>query len=169
MPNTLPQEPKEFFYSLLGLIRLLHMSYHHCHTNTQGPTYYGDHLLLQRLYDAGTGSPDLVGELDSLMEKMKGLGLQGPVRLDEILKRLQDYYGHFQLDSRVESVDPARFFPALLDIEVELQRVLTDFNSLLAEQPDLLLENNDGLINLLQGTADAHQANIYLIQQRLAR
>ena len=118
----LDPESTEFFYSLLGLLRLLQLAYHYTHVNTQGPFYYGDHLLLQRLYGAGEGSPDLVGETDSLMERMKGLGFAGPVSLGDLLERLQALYGHFNLSGRIESTDPSSFFPALLDIEVELQK-----------------------------------------------
>ncbi len=169
MARRLDPESTEFFYSLLGLLRILQLAYHYAHTNTQGPSFYGDHLLLQRLYAGGDGSPDLVGETDSLMERMKGLGLAGPVSLGDLVGRLQSLYSHFNLSGRIESSDPAHFFPALLDIEVELQKALTDFNTLLEGNPQLLVESNIGTLNLLQDIADIHQVNVYLLQQRIAK
>jgi len=125
------------------------------HWQTRGETYYGDHLLFERLYN------DANGMVDSLAEKSVGLGnhlfvqplLQGSFLL-EVLKSL---YGDVPVnpDSGLYPVISLRAVLRFLVFGKLVYGVL--------EQKGLL---SHGLDNMLQGIADKHEEFAYLLKQR---
>jgi len=56
--------------SLLAHLRALRWLYHTTHWQLKGESYYGDHLLFQRLYAGEDGGPNLDDEIDGLGERM---------------------------------------------------------------------------------------------------
>lgn len=150
--------------TVVAILRALNMGYHHAHINVKGPTYYGDHILLQRLYfgEADDGAPIL--EIDSVMERLKGLYPTRLIPLGEILTRMAHEYQMIQgIDA--DSDNTAKF-QELVKLEMRLQSVLS---KLIADLQDatVLGSGTDGTLNLLQGIADKHQQNVYLINQRI--
>jgi len=146
------------FYKVIGLLRLLNLAYHHAHINAKGESYYGDHLLLQRLYEEGSS----IEEIDSVMERMKGLFPEVPVSLSTVLKEVEHYARQFKAYDASTGTNP---WPILIAIEMELQHQLDKAYKSVGEVKELAILDS-GVANLLQGVADNHQKNLYLLQER---
>lgn len=125
------------------------------HWQTRGDTYYGDHLLFERLYN------DANGMVDSLAEKAVGTGnhllvqplLQGSFLLD-VLKSL---YG----DAPVNP--PSDIYP-VLSLRAVLR--LLAFEKLVYGVLEQKGQLTHGIDNMLQGIADKHEEFAYLLKQR---
>lgn len=134
---------------LLAHLRAMYLSYQTSHWQTKGPTYYGNHLLFQRLYES------VQGEVDTLAEKIVGYVGPAGVNLD----------GQADLVSSI-----ARSFAAIPDhhrrglaAEDRLQRYLKLAYDSIKESGAMTL----GLDDFLMATASAHETNVYLLQQVL--
>ena len=134
--------------NLLGFIRAMHWNYWTTHWQVKGQPFYGDHLLFQRLYEG------MVEEIDGLAEKIVGMlgseavgGHDSIDRAHNVLKRWQD---------------TTDVYARALQTEQEFQILVKGVNDLLDSSGNLSF----GLGNFLQGLADAHETNIYLLQQR---
>jgi DNA-binding ferritin-like protein len=136
--------------AVLGAMRGLHWHYTTAHWQVGGPPQYGDHLLFSRFYEA------LVPEIDAMAEKLVG------------------YYG-------TNAVDPCRsldvthmflhgmsgidcLFERSLKMEETFQQILKGAYTVVKEQTEVMTL---GLDDFLMATASAHEANIYLLQQRI--
>jgi DNA-binding ferritin-like protein len=138
---------------LLSYTRALYQFYHFAHFQTKGPNYYADHLLLQRLYES------VQAEIDGIGEKAVGLfGADSIDVADDAQMTAKLLMGWRALRSEHSVMDVA------LKAERDYQEFLASLLGELKKQDKL----DDGLENFLQGLADAHQTNLYLLQQRTA-
>ena len=133
---------------LLATLRATHFVHWTGHWQVKGNPYYGDHLLLQRLYEG------LDNEIDTLAEKlvaMFGVEIVNPaqqsVRMNQIIQSL----------STVQN-------PIIrsLNTEKKLMQLLEHTFKSLEKQNSLSLGMND----FIAATANAHETYIYLLQQR---
>lgn len=130
---------------LLGMLRALQWMYQTAHWQTQGDQFYGDHLLFERLY-AGLGE-----EIDGLAEKL--VAMAGPETVNpgpqgaHLASFIQEWQGW----------GGSPFFIGL-KAEQNLQEAIKG----LLSDPSL----STGMENFLQGLADTHETNIYLLLQR---
>jgi hypothetical protein len=108
--------------SALKALAVVHQSHH---WQTRGVTYYGDHLLFERIY----GNVD--GEVDGIAEKAVGFG------------------PHLLVQPIVVSTHQLMVLLHLAYAGLEKSGLLSL-----------------GVDNRLQGIADKHEENIYLLQQR---
>lgn len=154
MPTDAMGDRQSALFDLIVLLRTLNLGYHHAHVNTKGRAYYGDHLLLQRLY-TGNGGPNPITEIDGLMEQWKRLYPQS--MLDPAAMAVA--VAHAAQPLARKSGEAA--MRALLEMERTLERRIAN---VLKSWPG----EDAGLDNFLQGIADQHATNIYLLQQRLA-
>ena len=147
--------------TIIAILRTLNMGYHHAHANVKGANYYGDHLLLQRLYIEGSS----VGEIDTVMERLKGLYPTRLIQMGETLDRMEQEH---EIISAIDSPggENVATFQALVKLEMRLQGVIAKLVQAL-EDRSILGNGTDGTINLLQGIADKHQGSVYLINQRI--
>lgn len=144
--------------TLEAILRSLNLAYHTAHINVRGGHYYGDHLLLQRLYFGEAGGQAPITEIDGVMERRKGL------------------YPQQLLDARDIAVAMGEWVPRLMTPGVPVdwgkliqgeQEVLKTIDTAIAQaRHDLPLSQQEGVVNLLAGIADAHQQTIYLLQER---
>lgn len=154
---------------MLGIIahlRALNLAYHHAHINAKGPTFYGDHLLLQRLYfgegEDDAGSPIL--EIDAFMERLKGLFPEQPLHPYATAEATASLLKPLANTHTVE-----QGWQYLLHLENQLLEALAETTRAVEEKvAEERSARGDGLLDLLQGTANTHQGNVYLLQQRLA-
>lgn len=142
--------------SLLVMLRSVYLLHQAHHWQSAGKSYYGDHLLFQRIYET------VLPEMDSVAERTVGLG------------------GAQLVYSAAQSALTTRALEAFSDVEKHAQarmpasqaRVFSSLNAEMAliEAIDkvLALRNSNGVQNLLQGIADTHEGNVYLLQQRLS-
>lgn len=135
--------------SLYSVLLAQHRNLWSTHNQISGPTYYGDHLLLERLYTAMTE------EIDELAERM--VAWVGPGAVDNIpvVEAMVRW-----LKAWAQEPDPfARAMLGEQAIQAELQRTYDTIKS--AGQMSL------GMDDMIMGMADEHEKAVYLIQQRL--
>ncbi len=135
------------------------------HWQTQGPSFYADHLLFERLYDVSLEFIDQVAE--------RAVGTYGPGSVDPflqaggVLKVVSHICGHAQGDPSPTSLEAAT--PELM-VERSLRGEVTFLKAL--DASIVAMERSgkmtSGTSNLLEGVADKHETFVYLLRQRSA-
>jgi DNA-binding ferritin-like protein len=140
--------------ALLGVwaaIRAEHQLFWTYHWRSKGSSYYGDHLLWQRLYEAR------VQEIDRMAEVIMAIG--GPSAVDP----MRSWVAVSDIINRSEKLgatDAARGVALVADT---LNRI-DSANELLGAGANTLAINN-----VLAGFADKHLEALYLLRQRAAQ
>jgi len=140
--------------ALVAVLRAVYQTHQGAHWQTRTQTYYADHLLFQRLYDK------LPEEIDSVAERTVGNG--GVALLDPAKQAAQT----------LDVVASVRGKKTSLRSPQELVEISFAAEMFLLQVIDEILTTtrvSQGTQNLLQGIADAHEGNVYLLQQRLAQ
>ncbi|NBQ99351.1 MAG: hypothetical protein EBT79_02250 [Actinobacteria bacterium] len=137
--------------NLLSYLRAMYLSYQTSHWQTKGPTYYGNHLLFQRLYES------VQGEIDALAEKI--VGYVGPVSVDiqgqaGLISTHLNAFAFYGEDHHVRG----------LRTEEAVQQYIKAAYDGIKEAGMMTL----GLDDWLMATASAHETNQYLLQQVLS-
>jgi DNA-binding ferritin-like protein len=141
---------------LLVHLRFLSVLHQTHHWTAAGDPFYGDHLLFERLYDG------LQPEIDDVAENAVGFGTAQSVDLQLQCQQLLRLVQQFAVQPAVPSVqDLARLS---LAAEVAFLAVVKDILQQLDERGML----DPGLDNMLQGLADRHNRNVYLLKRRCA-
>jgi DNA-binding ferritin-like protein len=143
-----PSDPTaQTLQNLLGALRAAHWSHWTSHWQVAGGSYYGDHLLLQRLYEA------IPAEIDALAEKL--VGAYGPDVVEPVCQ------AHVMLEflNLQADTDPIR---RARKVEEHLLGYFQDVFSGLEASRALSLGMND----FLAATANAHETFVYLLRQR---
>lgn len=135
-------------HKLLEHLLALYLLYYEAHWKSSGTGQYGDHTLYTRLYGG------VLGELDTLAEKL--LGLHGFRALD----MLRMVRGACCLLAEWECCET--LLNRALLAENSLQDALAAAYKSIERQGGLTL----GLDDFLMATANAHETNLYLLQQR---
>lgn len=138
---------------LLALLRAVYSLHQAHHWDSKGPTYYGDHLLFQRLYEG------ITPEIDAVAERAVGAG--GEVEYVSQSSVKTQILSNFEKQEReaARTVSPA---DARVVASLEAEKTLLAFiDQVLASGA------SQGTQNLLQGIADKHEGHVYLLQQRL--
>ena len=148
--------------AVLGTLRGMESAYHTLHWQVGGPNFYGDHLLLQRLYEAG-GNPDIIKEIDSLGEKMVAYAGPESVR-GEVIWGLATNTTSEILRRAGKTPSPETVIGAMLRTEELLQEQIRFAYQTLKDRGQLSL----GLDDFLMALADERDGAIYLLRQRLA-
>lgn len=133
---------------LLADLQAMREAYQALHWSADGPSAYGDHLLFGRLYDK------LVAEVDGLAEKLVG-----------VTRNSNTVFVTRQMDRMVNRLDPSVHGTVTGMLQVErtfCQDAVPAAKAVLLSGGEL----SEGLDNFLQGLADAHEENVYLLQQR---
>jgi DNA-binding ferritin-like protein len=139
----------EMLTGLLGRLKALYWFHWTAHWQTAGASFYGDHLMFERMKDS------TAEEIDQLAEKIVGLFGAGAVNPHHVLE-------HEQMSMPTEGTGFDLAGKAF-DLESQFQAELKNCYDHL-EMADLLPL---GLDDFLQALASAHDTNIYLLQQRL--
>lgn len=139
---------------LLALLRTLRWHYHTTHWRVYGKSFYGDHLMFERLYQ---GEPSLDDEIDTLAEKMVALYGRDVVASQTIWPEATR-----SLESAArQSECPYR---QALALEEEVQQTLKSAHDTLKAEGKLTAGMDDYLIAL----ANERDTAIYLLKQRLS-
>lgn len=151
-PNLSPQGITSLvsLLSLLGAAAQLHQLHH---WQVKGEQYYGDHILLQRIYE------DSGNFIDSLAERTVGyFGIIPPVQFVQAV-------GQFVSNFASKTLEPPEMLMSSLEIEKTIISTISSVRQGLEANGEL----TDGIDNLLQGIADKHEEFIYLLQQRVVK
>jgi DNA-binding ferritin-like protein len=134
--------------TLLAALRAAHWSHWTSHWQTKGNPYYGDHLLLERLYNA------ITEEIDTLAEK--SVAFYGPECVDPVAQANM-------MSAILANHAVADPILRAMRIEQVLQAMFKDTFDTLEAGGQLSL----GLNDFIAAAANAHETAIYLLQQRL--
>lgn len=138
---------------LLALLRAVYQIHQAAHWQVKGTTFYGDHLLFQRLYEAMTPEIDAVAE--------RAVGISADPRLIEPVAQA-DAIAAYVEDIRY-SVEDVATNKDLISVGLQAEQYVLDaLDEILSQQ------TSQGTQNLLQGIADTHESHVYLLQQRLS-
>lgn len=135
---------------VLSILRAQYLSYQTSHWQASGLSYYGNHLLFQRLYESVTE------EIDGIAEKMVG------------------YLGSESVNLAPQAVKVATHAVAWSKIDCPFHRGLVSEEHLQAATKaayDGIKEAKAmtlGLDDFLMAMANAHETNAYLLQQVMA-
>jgi DNA-binding ferritin-like protein len=139
----------KYLVQLLAMLRAMHWAHWTAHWKMQGNSFYGDHLLFQRMYEG------MVEEIDTLAEKI--VGIYGPDALFDIpmMADAQRF-----LTGHDDAADP---YSGAKAMEEHLQAAIKTTYEALKESGEITL----GLDDFLMAMASAHETNLYLLGQKL--
>lgn len=139
----------EMLQWLLGCLRAQYWSYQQSHWQVKGQSFYGDHLLFQRLYES------VQEQTDVLAEKM--VGMYGPDAVDGL-----DVGAKFESFIRRWNDTSCLHKRGLLS-EQDFQQICERVYEQLKSMGELSL----GMDDFLMATASEHETNQYLLRQLL--
>lgn len=134
---------------VLGCLRAQYLSYQTSHWQVVGQSFYGNHLLFERLYSS------VLLQIDALAEKLVGYLGRDAVDLDYQIRTIASYTVRWtQIDCHHK-----RGLQSEADIQAALKRAYDGIKQVKA----MTL----GLDDWIMATANAHEENEYLLQQAL--
>lgn len=132
---------------LLAFLRGVHWSHWTAHWEVKGQPSYGDHLLMERLYNS------VEEEIDTLAEKIVGeFGSEAVNQVDQAKYMLQSLMSFSEKDPIKRS----------LLVEEMTQDFLKSVYNLLDSMNTMSL----GLDDFIMSIANSHETNLYLLRQR---
>lgn len=133
---------------ILSILRAAHWAHWTSHWQVQGEPFYGDHLMLSRMYEA------IEEEIDTLAEKIVGeFGAQAVDPVEQMHLAMQVLTEHENADPVVRSLSIEDYIQAELDVTY---RQLKQGNML-----------SLGLDDFIMSIANAHETHLYLLRQKL--
>jgi len=149
------EDPSNWLSVTIAFLRSCSIVHQTHHWQTRGASYYGDHLLFERLYN------DSQGMIDTLAEKsiaFRQHPVVDPIRQVALIGKMVNHIYESQTTSGAES------YPSVsLRAELLLLVLLKMVYKRLEGKECLTM----GLDNLLQDMADKHEQFVYLLQQRV--
>lgn len=142
--------------ALLSYLTFVDRVHHTHHWIAQGDPFYSDHGLFSRLYEATSG------EIDSLAEKVVGLGSSENVDLETISKQVEKWSAVMNQKSSTVPLS-SELARKSLDAEMAFLKFVDMTTDSLRECGML----TRGLDNFLAGLSDAHEGHAYLLKQRV--
>jgi DNA-binding ferritin-like protein len=141
---------------VLSALRAQAMLLQTAHWSTRGETFYGDHLLFERLYGV------VNGEVDMVAEKAVGVGsanfVNAPLQLKQMYKIMCMY------DESVSTIpQPSDWARKCYTAEQHIIGLVDQAIESLKSSGCL----TKGVDNMLVGILDAHENNCYLLKQRI--
>ena len=137
----------------LGSLRFLYLMYQNCHWQCSGLSFYQDHLLFQRLYEA------VLGDIDATAEKIVGVFESELVNLDSQMKIMSMLTDKFVIDSSA----PVNCFKVAISAEMHFQKLSKKLKEIL-EAEDLLTL---GVDDLLAAQSSSSEERLYLLKSSL--
>jgi DNA-binding ferritin-like protein len=141
----------------LALMKALQNYYQHAHWISKGEPYYGDHLLFERLYG------DLGKQIDSLAEKMVGLGGDSLVCVKTVMAMTAKILSHVpDMDENMLGYELAE---TGLKLEISFLKCTDDLYNKMKTEGSITL----GFDDLLMSLYNEHEGSVYLLQQRVKK
>ena len=135
----------------LRFLALVHQTHHWV---SRGDTFYGDHLLFERIYNA------VVEDIDAVAEKSIGLGHVDNVAIRLQVKQLNQLTAGYGMMSTI----PQTTELAKRSLAAETNFIKTTELAIQAMKESGRMTR--GLDNLLAGLLDTHEGHVYLLKQR---
>lgn len=135
----------------LGFLRALGMIHHSHHWQAMRASFYGDHLLLEKLYKTVQDEVDTVGE--------KVVGIDSPALTNYFLQMSHIKAFMKKVSSRDKS-------PLIVSLESEILLIIV--GELISDRLKESALFTSGLANMMGDILDRHETHVYLLNQRLA-
>jgi DNA-binding ferritin-like protein len=153
-----PHETSDIGHELtyhIAWLRVLSIWFQHAHWATKGSTFYGDHLLFERIYG------EIAGEIDGLAEK--AVGLTGPDAVDThtACKLIGEMLASYPSPSRAS--EATMIAATGLAIVKDYMHTVEETYKGLKESGSLTL----GLDDLLMALHNKLEGFVYLLKQRV--
>jgi len=138
---------------LLTWLRALYFTHQTHHWISKGDSFFGNHLLFQRIYE------EVLPEIDAVAEKSVGLGDENNVNL------------HKQLETALEIVfsnSSVNVIPSPDDLAKKSLKLELEFLCVCEVLRKSMKANGTlttGIDNLVAGIADVHESHCYLLQR----
>jgi DNA-binding ferritin-like protein len=132
-------------HSIATLLRALQLFAHRAHNDVRGDGFFADHKFFGKIYG------EYEEAFDSVIERMIGLGEK-----TDIVQINSDACA--DSSKLPNNHDAKRFFAVLIKSEENLCALIKK----------AVPQSTDGTQNLLQGIADASEARLYLMKQRVS-
>lgn len=155
--ESLEKLPETDMKKYLSLLKALQAYYQHAHWISKGETFYGDHLLFERLY----GSVN--EQIDSLAEKMVALGGDHYVCVRTVMRMTSEILE--KIPEMVEDTVGLELAQSALKLEKKFLSSTKNLYNKLKEDGSLSL----GLDDMLMALYNAHEGNVYLLGQKIKR
>jgi hypothetical protein len=141
----------------LALMKAIQNYYQHAHWISKGEPYYGDHLLFERLYGS------MNGQIDSLAEKMVGLGGDHFVCVKTVMSMTAKILSHLPfMDENTLGYELAK---SAIKLEKMFLACTKNLYKKMKDDGSLTLGFDDMLMSL----HNEHESNVYLLGQRIKR
>lgn len=134
----------------LGLVAQTH------HWISSGDSFYGDHLMFDRIYS------NIAEDIDTVAEKAVGMGTEHNVDINMHVAQLACLAGTYGSAQTIPN--PNKLASRTLIAEEAFMKCLDDCIARMDEEGTL----TNGLENMLQGLRDRHEQNCYLLKRRCA-
>jgi DNA-binding ferritin-like protein len=142
---------------LLVMARAITMLHQTHHWQSRGDSYYGDHLLFDRLYT------ETLADIDTIAERVVGLAgvelVNSSLQASQVCKLVCDVFG--------ASIGIPRS-TELMQRSLDAEEMYGKFVETCKECLKINNELSYGTDNLLAGIADKCEGRIYLLKQRLS-
>ena len=141
---------------MLAQLRALHCIHHTHHWQALGDSFYGDHLLFGRLYEA------IAAEIDTVGEKVIGLSCVENVNLIIQINQITQFVLCVTQDRNA--------IPDKNDLVKRSMMCELDFlnNCAMAKQMlDAAGMLTGGVSNMIESIEDVHEGHVYLLKQRI--
>ena len=147
-PLNINPESRQILQELLAALRAAHWSHWTSHWQVKGSPYYGDHLMMERLYNA------VSEEIDTLAEKI--VAIYGPSAV-EAVRQMQLSEDFLKQWKRPDPLEQA------FVVEDSLQYLFAHAFQTLENMGQMSLGMND----FIAAAANSHETAVYLLTQRL--
>lgn len=139
-------EKQKVLNGLVAGLRALYLIHQHSHWKSHGMSFYGDHLMFQRIYESAAA------DADSLAERLIGL------------------YGNDAMDLAEQSALMSKLTAKYTgtDVVANSLKAETDCKNWIGLAIPKLQSVSPGLDNLLRDIYDNREGNLYLLKQRSA-
>jgi DNA-binding ferritin-like protein len=141
--------------ALVAVLRAASIIHQTHHWRSSGSSFYGDHLLFERLYN------DSVGFIDQVAERSVGSGNRALVDA-----RLQANLVHALINYWCSSADADDTDLGMIQESLSVEHCVLGCLKSARYDLDQKGQLSDGTDNLLQGVSDKHEEFVYLLQQR---
>lgn len=144
--------------AIVGMLEGLSVLFQTLHWQVNGQSFYGDHLMFQRIYES------FDEQIDSVAEKAVTFGNHELVDSKKITETMELFLNHVRANSPLDTVESAVSFSKRGKYALEIFVHTTEkMMAELSEKDNL----SNGLDNLLAGILDAQEGNIFLLKQRV--
>jgi DNA-binding ferritin-like protein len=149
--------------ALVAILRAASIVHQSHHWQTSGPTYYGDHLMFERIYG------DSQVFIDQVAEKTMGMGghtdLLCPKTQTSVMGALTNLWCQTIIPKAFDRLVPLGA-TEMVNISLGVEQCVLGCLKAAKESLESKGDLSEGTDNLLQGIIDKHEEFVYLLQQR---